>query len=73
MVQRVAFGLADSHSTGRLLDLNLREMVTFIPLVVLVFWIGLFPNPVLTAMHASVNNLIEHVDLEEVSLAVPNP
>ena len=73
MVQRVAFGLPDGHNTERLRDLNLREMATFVPLVVLVFWIGLFPNPVLTAMHASVNNLIEHVDLEEVSLAVPNP
>ena len=73
MVQRVAFGLPDGHGTGRLVDLNLREMATFVPLVVLVFWIGLFPNPVLRGMHASVNNLIEHVDLEEVSLAVPNP
>ena len=73
MVQRVAFGLPDGHNTERLRDLNLREMATFVPLVVLVFWIGLFPNPVLTTMHASVNNLIEHVDLEEVSLAVPNP
>src|SRR5213593_2205539 len=73
MVQRVAFGLPDGHNTERLRDLNLREMATFVPLVVLVFWIGLFPNPVLTAMHASVNNLIEHVDLEEVSLTVPNP
>ncbi|MGH7252545.1 MAG: complex I subunit 4 family protein, partial [Nitrospiraceae bacterium] len=73
MVQRVAFALPDGHSTGRLFDLNLREMVTFVPLIALVFWIGLFPNPVLTGMHASVNNLIEHVDLEEVSLAVPNP
>lgn len=67
MVQRVAFGLPDVHGTTRLRDLNLREMAAFVPLVALVFWIGLFPNPVLTGMHASVNNLIEHVDLQEIA------
>ena len=69
MVQRVAFGLPPGNTAARLFDLNRREMATFVPLAILVFWIGLFPNPVLTSMHASVNNLIEHVDLEEMTIA----
>ncbi|MBI4400059.1 MAG: NADH-quinone oxidoreductase subunit M [Nitrospirae bacterium] len=69
MVQRVAFGLPPGQAAGHLVDMNGREMATLIPLVVLVFWIGLFPNPVLTAMHASVNNLVEQVDQPETAIA----
>jgi len=80
MVQRVAFGLPDESSQesrlragglreATLIDLNWREMTTLVPLAVLVFWIGLFPNPVLTMMHGSVNELIQHVDHGDVLLA----
>jgi NADH-quinone oxidoreductase subunit M len=69
MVQRVAFGLPDRLSPAHVLDLNGREMATLLPLAVLVFWIGLFPNPVLTVLHSSVNELVEHVDLQGSLLA----
>jgi NADH-quinone oxidoreductase subunit M len=72
MLQRVAFGVPNAAHAAHLHDLNLREMVTMVPLVVLVFWIGFFPNPLLTKMHASVNALIEHVDTEELEVARRN-
>src|SRR2546426_1230882 len=53
MVQRVAFGVP-TEKTARLTDLDWCEMATLVPLIVLVFWIGVFPNPFLTPMHASV-------------------
>jgi NADH-quinone oxidoreductase subunit M len=40
------------------LDLNARETATLVPLIVLVFVIGIFPNPLLTRMHASVAHLL---------------
>jgi NADH-quinone oxidoreductase subunit M len=61
MVQRVAFGAITRPENQHLSDLNLREMATLIPLVVLVFWIGFFPEPFLSVMHASVNHLIQQV------------
>jgi NADH-quinone oxidoreductase subunit M len=61
MIQRVAFGVPAAHVLPRLRDLNLREMVTLVPLVVLIFLIGLFPNPVLTRMHMSVEKVIARV------------
>jgi NADH-quinone oxidoreductase subunit M len=67
MVQRVAFGVA-SH-TGRLLDLTGREMAIMIPLAVAVFWIGVFPNPLLGRMHATVDALIEKVERGTVAVA----
>jgi NADH-quinone oxidoreductase subunit M len=36
-------------------------MLVLVPLVVLVFWIGVFPNPILTRMHASIDKVIARV------------
>src|SRR5207249_5342544 len=69
MVQRVAFGPPAGHSAPRLFDLSLREMAILIPLIILVFWIGFFPNPLLTVMHTSVDQLIEEEDQEDRAIA----
>ncbi len=58
MVQRVAFGVPAPHTMPKLRDLDQRELATLVPLVVLVFWIGVFPNPLLTRMHASVEKVL---------------
>jgi len=58
MVQRIAFGVPSPQVLPKLRDVNLREMVTLVPLVVLIFLIGLFPNPILTRMHPSVEKVI---------------
>ncbi len=58
MVQRVAFGVSSPQMLSKLRDVNLRETVILVPLVVLIFWIGLFPNPILTRMHPSVEKVI---------------
>lgn len=50
-----------SDNVKALVDLNLRETLTLIPMFVLVFWIGLYPNVFLGFMHASVEHLIEQV------------
>ena len=62
MVQRVVFGVPNAKMAPKLIDLNWREMATLSSLVVLVFWIGFHPNPVLTLMHRSVNSLVERMD-----------
>ncbi len=69
MVQRVAFGVPVEQTASKLIDLNQRELALLAPLVVLVFWIGLFPNPLLASMHASVNHLVEHLDEEDAAVA----
>jgi NADH-quinone oxidoreductase subunit M len=58
MVQRVVFGTRPADHHGRLPDLSFRETATLVPLAILVFWIGLFPDPFLTKMHASVGKLL---------------
>lgn len=61
MIQRVAFGVPSAQTLPKLRDVTLRETVTLVPLVVLIFWIGLFPNPILTRMHSSVEKVIARV------------
>ncbi|WP_242916150.1 complex I subunit 4 family protein [Pontibacter liquoris] len=58
MFQGVMFGSRSSH-TEVFADLTFNEKAVLIPLVVMVFWIGLFPNTFLTfsepAIHALLN------------------
>ena len=48
-------------------DLSVREVVTLIPLFVFVFWIGFYPNVFLDYMHASVEHLIQQMNLTAVA------
>lgn len=46
-------------------DLNAREIVTLLPLVAAVLWIGFYPNALLSFMDQSVEELIQHVTTTE--------
>jgi NADH-quinone oxidoreductase subunit M len=48
---------------ANLKDLNGREFLTLTPLIVLIFWIGVYPNAFLSFMHVSVQNLIDRVSM----------
>jgi NADH-quinone oxidoreductase subunit M len=67
MVQRVAFGVPSPHQLPKLSDLTHREFATLAPLAVLVFWIGLFPNPLVSRMHASVTKTLDSMDRVKVA------
>jgi len=51
-----------SEKNANLSDLNLREIAILVPIVVLIFWIGLYPSTFTDAMQASVDNLIRQVN-----------
>ncbi len=42
-------------------DLNAREIITLLPLMIAVVWIGFYPNALLSFTDISVKELIEHV------------
>jgi NADH-quinone oxidoreductase subunit M len=60
LYQRVFF-METNENVKRLTDMDMREILTLLPLVVLVFWIGIYPNTLLDFMHPSVGNLLERV------------
>ncbi len=43
----------------QLRDLNWREIVTLLPLLVFIFWIGLYPQPFFDLIAPAVNNLLK--------------
>ena len=71
LFQRTMFGTVVHESNKGLLDLNLREAMTLIPLVILFFWIGLYPAPFLKAMEPSVQKVVAR--LEEARKVVEAP
>jgi NADH-quinone oxidoreductase subunit M len=73
MVRRIAFGVP-SQKTARLADLNWCEMASLVPLLILVFWIGIFPNPFLAPMHTSVAHLFDQMNrAADMSPSLPSP
>jgi NADH-quinone oxidoreductase subunit M len=54
MFQKVFFGKLDQAKNGKLKDLSSRELGVFIPLVIGIFLLGLFPRPLLVVMEPSV-------------------
>jgi NADH-quinone oxidoreductase subunit M len=61
MYQRVFFGEITNEKNKVLKDLNLREQWTIIPLIILAFWIGLYPKPFLRMMEPTVDRVLERV------------
>src|SRR5690349_12327366 len=45
LYQRVMFGPVTNPANEHLQDLNAREYATLIPLIILCFWIGIYPKP----------------------------
>jgi NADH-quinone oxidoreductase subunit M len=62
LYQRTMFGKVENPKNEKLPDLNLREVVVFAPLVLLAFWIGLFPMPVLNRLAPAVNTVVARVN-----------
>jgi len=40
-------------------DLNARELITIVPLLIFIFWIGLYPKPFFALMAPAVENLVK--------------
>jgi NADH-quinone oxidoreductase subunit M len=61
MFQKMFLGPVDKEENRTLKDLNWREIITLVPLLVLIFWIGLYPKPFFTLMSLSVDQLVRAV------------
>ena len=61
LYQRTMFGTVDNPKNQNLPDLNLREWATFIPLLILAVWIGLYPKPFLDRLETSVDRVMARV------------
>ncbi len=61
MFQRVMFGPIKHEENKNLKDLNPRELTYFMPIILMAFIMGVFPNFFLDKMHVSVNNFLRQM------------
>jgi len=58
----VMFGPVTNPSNEHLPDLNLREWATLTPLIILAFWIGIYPKPLFRVLERPVQQIVEQVN-----------
>jgi NADH:ubiquinone oxidoreductase subunit 4 (chain M) len=58
MFQRVFFGEVTNEKNAKLKDLNLREILVFIPLIVMIFWMGVYSKPFVARIEPSVAQFV---------------
>jgi NADH-quinone oxidoreductase subunit M len=62
LYQRVMFGNVTHPANEHLPDLNGREFVTIGTLIILAFWIGIYPSPLFRALDKPVEQLVMRYD-----------
>jgi NADH-quinone oxidoreductase subunit M len=65
MFQRVMMGKVTNPKNENLKDLSAREMAIMLPLILFIFWIGVYPNTFLDKMNPAVENLVEQVKAKQ--------
>ncbi len=65
--QRVMFGELDNPKNQKLLDLNAREIAIMVPLLVLIFFMGLYPKPFIDKMDPAIKKLVAQVRISSVN------
>jgi NADH-quinone oxidoreductase subunit M len=77
LYQRVFFGTVTNPKNEKLHDLTPREVATFVPLIIMAFWIGLYPKPFFQILEQPVNGLVATVNGQtpkaETTAAASNP
>jgi len=68
MFQKLFLGPVDKEENRILKDLNWREIVIMAPLVVFIFWIGLYPKPFFNLMAPSVEKLVAVVQTAAMAM-----
>jgi NADH-quinone oxidoreductase subunit M len=58
LFQKMFLGPVDKEENRTLLDLNWREIVTLVPLLIFIFWIGLYPAPFFNLMGPAVEKMV---------------
>lgn len=62
LYQRVMFGKNENPANQDLKDLNFRELFLFIPLIIMAFWIGIYPKPFLNIIDKPVEKVVRIVN-----------
>lgn len=70
MFQRIMFGPLTNPKNQQLQDLNRREMAILIPIILVMFWIGIYSNSFLRKTDVAVRESIRHAQTKNPPLVV---
>ena len=73
LYQRTMFGKIENPKNEHLADLSGREFATFVPLILLAIWIGLYPSPILDRLTTSVDRVVARVSPKYQARAAAKP
>jgi len=73
LYQRVFFGPLTNPANQNMADLNRREFWQFAPLIFLIFWIGIYPKPLLSYIEPQTNAVVAQVNPNYFKPAVADP
>jgi NADH-quinone oxidoreductase subunit M len=62
MYQRVFMGQIENEENEKLEDLDLREILTILPLIVLAIWMGVYSSMFLRKMDVSVQKVVDRIE-----------
>jgi NADH-quinone oxidoreductase subunit M len=68
MFQRMFLGEVTNEKNRGLKDLNRREIAILVPLVILIFWIGLYPAPFLNLLSPAVEQLASTLQAAAIAM-----
>lgn len=66
MFQRVMQGPIKNEKILSFKDINKREIGYLVPIVIMMFWMGIYPKPFLSKMESSVTHLLNRVNKREI-------
>ncbi len=69
MYRRVVFGPVEIPENRGLIDLDLREKLVMLALVIPIFWIGIYPQPLLMRLSAPVNEILRVMEAKRAPAA----
>ncbi len=70
MYQRVFFNTEPSEENQKLEDLKPREIAYLVPLVIMIFWIGVYPNFFFKRMQKSVDYYLNMFKTKQVAMVI---
>lgn len=63
MYQKIMFGEITHKENEDIKDMNAREILVMAPIIILIFWIGLYPKPFLKILEPAVDEVVSRVNV----------
>jgi NADH-quinone oxidoreductase subunit M len=68
MFQKLFLGPLEKPENKRLTDLTTREVITLAPILLFIFWIGLYPKPFFSLMAPSVEKVVALLNTASIAM-----